>query len=109
MEEKLKKSALVDALLFTAFSCVNVMAAETVPANSQIYKEAKSLSKVPANSKVFTGKAEVIPMSQQVPGMPVHNGIVIFEPGANSLLSSVVKVEPEYMEKKLELLNLVTL
>ena len=53
MEEKLKKSALVDALLFTAFSCVNVMAAETVPANSQIYKEAKSLSKVPANSKVF--------------------------------------------------------
>ena len=79
MEEKLKKSALVDALLFTAFSCVNVMAAETVPANSQIYKEAKSLSKVPANSKVFTGKAEVIPMSQQVPGMPVHNGIVIFE------------------------------
>lgn len=25
MEEKLKKSALVDALLFTAFSCVNVM------------------------------------------------------------------------------------
>ena len=46
MEEKLKKSALVGALLFTAFSCVNVMAAETVPANSQIYKEAKSLSKV---------------------------------------------------------------
>ena len=84
MEEKLKKSALVDALLFTAFSCVNVMAAETVPANSQIYKEAKSLSKVPANSKVFTGKAEVIPMSQQVPGMPVHNGIVIFEPGART-------------------------
>lgn len=58
MEDKLKKSALVDALLFTAFSCVNVMAAETVPANSQIYKEAKSLSKVPANSNVFTGKAE---------------------------------------------------
>lgn len=38
----------------------------------------------PANPKVFTGKAEVIPMSQQVPGMPVHNGIVIFEPGART-------------------------
>ena len=85
----MKKSALVDALLFTAFSCVNVMAAETVPANSQIYKEAKSLSKVPANSKVFTGKAEVIPMSQQVPGMPVHNGIVIFEPGARTAHSRI--------------------
>lgn len=78
------KSALVVALLFPAFSCANVIAAETVPANSQIYKEAKSLSKVPANSKVFTGKAEVIPMSQQIPGMPVHNGIVIFEPGART-------------------------
>lgn len=80
----MKKSAFVAALLFTAFSCVNVIAAETVPANFQIYKEAKSLSKVPANSKVFTGKAEVIPMSQQIPGMPVHNGIVIFEPGART-------------------------
>lgn len=75
MEEKLKKSALVGALLFTAFSCVNVMAAETVPANSQIYKEAKSLSKVPANSKVFTGKAEVIPMSNKFPVCRVHNGL----------------------------------
>lgn len=67
------KSALVAALLVSACSCVTVMAAETVPANSQIFKEAKSLPKVPANPKVFTGKAEVIPMSQQVPGMPVHN------------------------------------
>ena len=101
------KSALVAALLVSACSCVTVMAAETVPANSQIFKEAKSLPKVPANPKVFTGKAEVIPMSQQVPGMPVHNGIVIFEPGArtfwqvNSLLFFVVKAEPEFMEKKL--------
>lgn len=78
------KSALVAALLVSACSCVTVMAAETVPANSQIFKEAKSLPKVPANPKVFTGKAEVIPMSQQVPGMPVHNGIVIFEPGART-------------------------
>ena len=78
------KSALVAALLFSACSCVTVMAAENIPANSQIFKEAKSLQKVPANPKVFTGKAEVIPMSQQVPGMPVHNGIVIFEPGARS-------------------------
>lgn len=78
------KSALVAALLVSACSCVTVMAAESVPANSQIFKEAKSLPKVPANPKVFTGKAEVIPMSQQVPGMPVHNGIVIFEPGART-------------------------
>ena len=70
--KKLHKSALVAALLVSACSCVTVMAAETVPANSQIFKEAKSLPKVPANPKVFTGKAEVIPMSQQVPGMPVH-------------------------------------
>lgn len=105
------KSALVAALLVSACSCVTVMAAETVPANSQIFKEAKSLPKVPANPKVFTGKAEVIPMSQQVPGMPVHNGIVIFEPApehfgisirqVNSLLFFVVKAEPEFMEKKL--------
>ena len=110
------KSALVAALLFSACSCVTVMAAENIPANSQIFKEAKSLQKVPANPKVFTGKAEVIPMSQQVPGMPVHNGIVIFGPGArtfwrqvNSLLFSAVKAEPEFMEKKFVLLNPVTL
>ena len=60
MEEKLKKSAFVAALLFTAFSCVNVIAAETVPANFQIYKEAKSLSKVPANSKEPLHKRWVI-------------------------------------------------
>ena len=60
------------------------MATETVPANSQIFKEAKSLPKVPANPKYSQVKAEVIPMSQQVPGMPVHNGIVIFEPGART-------------------------
>lgn len=41
------KSALVAALLVSACSCVTVMAAETVPANSQIFKEAKSLPKVP--------------------------------------------------------------
>ena len=95
MEDKLKKSVLVAALLFSAFSCVTVMAAENIPANSQIFKEAKSLPKIPANPKVFTGKAEVIQMSQQVPGMPVQNGIV--------------KEEPEFMEKKLVLLNPVTL
>ena len=81
MEDKLKKSVLVAPLLFSAFSCVTVMATENIPANSQIFKEAKSLPKIPANPKVFTGKAEVIQMSQQVPGMPVHNGIVIFERG----------------------------
>ena len=43
MEDKLKKSVLVAALLFSAFSCVTVMAAENIPANSQIFKEAKSL------------------------------------------------------------------
>ena len=80
----MKKITLAAALLFTACSYVTVMAAETVPDNSQIFKEAKSLSKVPANPKVFTGKAEEIPMSQQIPGMPVHNGIVIFEPGART-------------------------
>lgn len=96
------------------------MATENIPANSQIFKEAKSLPKIPANPKVFTGKAEVIQMSQQVPGMPVHNGIVIFERGglehfgtsirqANSLQFSVVKEEPEFMEKKLVLLTPVTL
>lgn len=105
------KSALVAALLVSACSCVTVMAAETVPANSQIFKEAKSLPKVPANPKVFTGKAEVIPMSQQVPGMPVHNGIVIFEPGARTFwhihpagqFFTVLRgeAEPEFMEKKL--------
>ena len=62
------KSALVAALLFSACSCVTVMAAENIPANSQIFKEAKSLPKIPANPKVFTGKAEVIQMSQQVSG-----------------------------------------
>lgn len=76
------KSALIAALLFSACSCLTVMAVEN--ANSQIFKEAKSLPKVPANPKVFTGKAEVIPMSQQIPGMPVHNGIVIFEPAART-------------------------
>ena len=45
------KSALVAALLFSACSCVTVMAAENIPANSQIFKEAKSLQKVPANPK----------------------------------------------------------
>lgn len=84
MEDKLKKSVLVAPLLFSAFSCVTVMATENIPANSQIFKEAKSLPKIPANPKVFTGKAEVIQMSQQVPGMPVHNGIVIFERGART-------------------------
>lgn len=78
------KSALVAALLFSACFCVTGMAAENVPANTQIVKESKSLPKVPANPKVFTGKAEVIPMMQQIPGMPVHNGIVIFEPGART-------------------------
>lgn len=113
------KSALVAALLFSACSCVTVMAAENIPANSQIFKEAKSLQKVPANPKVFTGKAEVIPMSQQVPGMPVTTelwflgraperfGISIRQ--VNSLLFSAVKAEPEFMEKKFVLLNPVTL
>lgn len=95
------------------------MAAENIPANSQIFKEAKSLPKIPANPKVFTGKAEVIQMSQQVPGMPVHNGIVIFEPGARTFwhihpagqFFTVLRGEgrPEFMEKKLVLLNPVTL
>ena len=115
----MQKLALVAALLFSACSCVTAVAAENIPANSQIFKEAKSLPKIPANPKVFTDKAEVIQMSQQVPGMPVHNGIVIFERGlehfgtsirqANSLQFSVVKEEPEFMEKNLVLLNLVTL
>lgn len=63
---------------------MSAFATEALPANTQIVKEVKSIAKVSANPKVFTGKAEVIPMSQQVPGMPVHNAIVIFEPRART-------------------------
>ena len=84
-KEKVVKKILTNvAIVLTCFVGLTAIANETIAPQTQLIKEANRLNRKPANPKFFTGKAEVVGMTTQIPGMPVHTGIVIFEPAART-------------------------